>query len=374
MLFVAATAGRSLGRPHRFRRLLPLLLAACVAVGPLTAGAAAAEAQETGKAPTAAQLAAIRKLAERTQAQLAAGAKRLDAARARYRQLTAQAAAASAQAKRAEAQLAALQERIASFAGSMYEHPTTDVVTEVIAGNDLQRALQATTLLEIASGSHLAVLRQAGAVRATLDQARLRAAQSAAAAAETEKSINAQVAALRVAATRAAAKLEAAEKAYAAEQARIAAARAAAARAAREKAAREAAARAAAERAAAAQDAPVPNPSCDVRGPYPPGPWGGYSNGLIPLSALCPIIGGGYLRPDAAVAFNRMTQAYRQTFGSYLCVNSSYRPYADQVRLFRTEPSLAAVPGTSNHGWAQAVDLGCGVQNYGSPQFRWMVA
>ncbi|MBX6372526.1 MAG: D-alanyl-D-alanine carboxypeptidase family protein [Acidothermus sp.] len=178
---------------------------------------------------------------------------------------------------------------------------------------------------------------------------------------------------MRVAATRAAAKLEAAEKAYAAEQARIAAARAAAARAAREKAAREAAARAAA-RAAAARTAAVPNPSCDVGGPYPPGPWGGYSNGLIPLSALCPIIGGGYLRPDAAVAFNRMTQAYRQAFGSYLCVNSSYRPYADQVRLFRTEPSLAAVPGTSNHGWAQAVDLGCGVQNYGSPQFRWMVA
>jgi LAS superfamily LD-carboxypeptidase LdcB len=87
---------------------------------------------------------------------------------------------------------------------------------------------------------------------------------------------------------------------------------------------------------------------------------------------LCAIIGGGSLRPDAAVAFNKMSQAYAKTFGRPLCITASYRPYADQVRLFREETSFAAVPGTSNHGWGLAVDLGCGVQNYGSAQYRWM--
>ncbi|ABK52360.1 peptidase M15B and M15C, D,D-carboxypeptidase VanY/endolysins [Acidothermus cellulolyticus 11B] len=369
MLRLSIARGPAFTKLPRSRRTVTALAVTVMVVAGSAIAAGPALAQDSGQAPTAAQLAAIRKLAAAAQAELAAGARRLDAAQARQRQLAAQAAAATAQARRAEQRLAALQEQIAGFAGSMYEHPTSDVVTEVIAGGDLQRALQATTLLTIASGSHLAVLREASATRTELAQAQLRAAQAAAAAAAVQASIQRQVAALRDAAAKAAQRLEAAQKAYAAEQARIAAARAAAARAAAEKAARERAAR-----EAALRDAIVAPPPCDVQGPYPPGPWGGYANGLIPASALCPIIGGGLLRPDAAVAFNRMTQAYRQAFGTYLCVNASYRPYADQVRLFRIQPSLSAVPGTSNHGWGEAVDLGCGVQNYGSPQFRWMVA
>jgi LAS superfamily LD-carboxypeptidase LdcB len=42
--------------------------------------------------------------------------------------------------------------------------------------------------------------------------------------------------------------------------------------------------------------------------------------------------------------------------------------------VFRERPSLAAVPGTSNHGWGLAVDLGCGVQSSRSAQYRWMIA
>jgi len=105
---------------------------------------------------------------------------------------------------------------------------------------------------------------------------------------------------------------------------------------------------------------------------YPTGPWGGYSDGLIPSSQLCAIIGGGRLRPDAAAAFNAMSQAYAQAFGTNLCVGDSYRSYSQQVSIFRERPSLAAVPGTSNHGWGLAVDLGCGVQSSRSAQYRWM--
>ena len=97
---------------------------------------------------------------------------------------------------------------------------------------------------------------------------------------------------------------------------------------------------------------------------YPGGPWGGYANGLVPSSTLCPITGGGRLRPDAAAAFNRMSRAYAQAFGSPLCVSDSYRSYGSQVSVFRHRPSLAAVPGTSNHGWGLAVDLGCGIRKF----------
>ena len=58
-----------------------------------------------------------------------------------------------------------------------------------------------------------------------------------------------------------------------------------------------------------------------------------------------------------------MSQAYRRVFGTNICVTDSYRSYTEQVRVFRQRPSLAAVPGTSNHGWGLALDLGCGVQS-----------
>ncbi len=96
----------------------------------------------------------------------------------------------------------------------------------------------------------------------------------------------------------------------------------------------------------------------------------GYANGFLPLSALCPLsVGGGHrLRADAAAAFNRMAAAHA------LCVNDSYRSYAEQVDVYQRKPALAAVPGTSNHGWGVAVDLGCGAESFGTPMYRWLKA
>lgn len=103
--------------------------------------------------------------------------------------------------------------------------------------------------------------------------------------------------------------------------------------------------------------------------------WGGYPNGLIPPSALCPLGPPGHaLRCDAAAAYRAMSAAYASAFGSPLCITDSYRSYASQVTLYGQKPALAAVPGTSNHGWGLAVDLCGGVESYSSAQYAWMVA
>ncbi|MFI7589091.1 D-alanyl-D-alanine carboxypeptidase family protein [Spongisporangium articulatum] len=100
-----------------------------------------------------------------------------------------------------------------------------------------------------------------------------------------------------------------------------------------------------------------------------------YANGKIPLSALCPLWANGnhYLRADAAYGFNRLSKAYLQAFGAAPCITDSYRSYASQVRLAKTKPTLAAKPGTSNHGWGTALDLCGGINSYGTKQYRWML-
>jgi cell wall-associated NlpC family hydrolase len=112
---------------------------------------------------------------------------------------------------------------------------------------------------------------------------------------------------------------------------------------------------------------------------YPPSSvegrsWGGYPNGLIPPSALCPLGEGSHaLRCDAAAAYRAMSAAFAAELGEPLCITDSYRTYAGQVRLYGEKPALAAVPGTSNHGWGLAVDLCGGVQTFGTREYAWMV-
>jgi cell wall-associated NlpC family hydrolase len=113
---------------------------------------------------------------------------------------------------------------------------------------------------------------------------------------------------------------------------------------------------------------------------YPPSydgarQWGGYPNGLIPPSAMCPLgVAGHSLRCDAAAAYRAMSAAFATAFGAPICITDSYRTYASQVRLYGQKPTLAAVPGTSNHGWGLAVDLCGGIERYGTAQYDWMKA
>jgi cell wall-associated NlpC family hydrolase len=103
------------------------------------------------------------------------------------------------------------------------------------------------------------------------------------------------------------------------------------------------------------------------------GAWGGYPNGFIPLTALCRIgIADHVLRCDAAASFQAMDQAFGSAFGRPLCVTDSYRTFESQVHLYGLKPALAAIPGTSNHGWGLAVDMCGGIQSFGTPEYAWM--
>jgi hypothetical protein len=103
-------------------------------------------------------------------------------------------------------------------------------------------------------------------------------------------------------------------------------------------------------------------------------PWGGYSNGRIPPSALAhPQSAPRHLlRPDAAAAFDHLNAAYRARFGHPLGVTDSYRSYAAQVDVKARKPGLAAAPGTSDHGWGLALDVVVG--GYGSTDYLWLRA
>ena len=85
---------------------------------------------------------------------------------------------------------------------------------------------------------------------------------------------------------------------------------------------------------------------------------------IIDLSEL----GAQPMRDDA------LSRARQAASGKLLCLTDSYRDFAGQVDVFRRKPNLAATPGRSQHGWGLAVDLGCGVQGFGSEAHRWMQA
>jgi len=99
-----------------------------------------------------------------------------------------------------------------------------------------------------------------------------------------------------------------------------------------------------------------------------------YPNGQIPIEKLCPLYGapGEELRADAAARFNAMSHGYQSSFGAPMCVADSYRTYERQQQLYASEPGYAAYPGTSEHGWARAIDLCGGIQSDGTPQNTWM--
>lgn len=101
---------------------------------------------------------------------------------------------------------------------------------------------------------------------------------------------------------------------------------------------------------------------------------GSYPNGMFPAAALCPISGypGHMMRPAAARALAAMSAAYEKDMGSRLCVTDTYRSYAAQVDVKARKPTLAATPGTSNHGLGLATDLCGGIESFGTPQHRWM--
>jgi peptidoglycan hydrolase-like protein with peptidoglycan-binding domain len=107
-------------------------------------------------------------------------------------------------------------------------------------------------------------------------------------------------------------------------------------------------------------------------------------NGKIPLDRMLKVapLGSGYLIPEAAAAWRNLQNA-ASAAGFTLTMTGAYRSYDQQVALFNERYStaatgggsktwngttywlkagmaMAAVPGTSNHGWGCAVDTALG--------------
>lgn len=107
--------------------------------------------------------------------------------------------------------------------------------------------------------------------------------------------------------------------------------------------------------------------------------WGGYSNGNIPTSVLAAIPWDTerILRTDARDALVSLNGAFRPHFGHDITINDGYRDYDEQVRAKKKFGANAAEPGTSNHGWAIAVDVAntSRVQiGYSHPIYLWLKA
>lgn len=107
------------------------------------------------------------------------------------------------------------------------------------------------------------------------------------------------------------------------------------------------------------------------------GPWGGHKNGRIPADEMCrfnttPKFQNHLARCDAVENFDLLNELYKKKFGSYISITDSYRNYDQQVAVRKAKPTLAAVPGTSNHGWGLALDLGSGINSPLSPSYKWM--
>lgn len=110
--------------------------------------------------------------------------------------------------------------------------------------------------------------------------------------------------------------------------------------------------------------------------------WGGYKNGQIPADALASIPAqiGPFLEPHAEAQAELLQQAFLAHFGIALVIVEGYRNLQRQQYLYngwiKGLPgfNLAAVPGTSNHGWALACDFGSGVNTFGDVHKVWMDA
>ncbi|TWP32715.1 M15 family metallopeptidase [Leekyejoonella antrihumi] len=76
-----------------------------------------------------------------------------------------------------------------------------------------------------------------------------------------------------------------------------------------------------------------------------------------------------YLNCPAVVAMDELQTAYKEKFNHYAYIDLSYRSYAEQEYWYNKYGyPRAAIPGTSNHGLAEAVDF----REYtGSTEFDW---
>jgi len=117
-------------------------------------------------------------------------------------------------------------------------------------------------------------------------------------------------------------------------------------------------------------------------GPFDEAAWKRqFSNGNIPVSSMTKItkeflvgndtsdpvgavnicstwISEPYLNPNAATSIKAMNDAFKAKFGHSMYFQSCYRSLSQQQAARSKLGSQAADPGTSNHGWGLAIDIG----------------
>jgi hypothetical protein len=270
----------------------------------------------------------------------------------------------------AEAVAAAGQAKLDSMARQLYARPVTGMLQMMVTQSPSQflSSVEGVKVLNDAAGTNDAVILQAQYTRHQLEQRKAEARQLGDRAQVLVNRSATRLKALDSLAQSTSDQLVAAQDALQGARARKAAAEAARAqRLARDQAARDRASR---ERAAANRFAFAGGPACTGRSTD------GQQNGNLDPASLCPLwmAPGQRLRGDAAAAFEKMSKYHAATVGGPLCVTDSYRSYSEQVSVYRRKPGLAAVPGTSEHGWGKAVDFCGGIQNTGSAAYNWMKA
>lgn len=99
-------------------------------------------------------------------------------------------------------------------------------------------------------------------------------------------------------------------------------------------------------------------------------------SGVLPSSALVaiPWAPKHFVRADVLDGLVELDAAYQQAFGEHLTINSAYRTLVEQKALYDPASATAAAPGCSTHGLGLAVDIGGGVQAFGTEQYNWLKA
>jgi zinc D-Ala-D-Ala carboxypeptidase len=314
-----------------------------------------------------AQVAAFRQQVEHATNVLTEGSKRLEEMQSDLERMLHERDSAGAEADDAVAEAEAARVTLATMAAASFRSPLPDTMQLALTtGPDgIRDAIVARADLDRVRGSSQDAVREAKATRVAADAALRRAAQLTDAAATKEAQVATEVENLRAFA-------EGSEQTL-----RVAASALSAAQTVERIAVEDAAARAAAEANArrmmeSARESARRNravfATCTSLG-------GGLQvNGFLDPSTLCPLedAPGHALRPDAAAAFNAMNAAHKAEKGTPLCVTDSYRSYSAQVDVYARKPALAAVPGSSNHGWGMAVDFCGGIERFGSEAHLWM--
>jgi zinc D-Ala-D-Ala carboxypeptidase len=291
------------------------------------------------------QLIKLKKQADKASASLAAATKKYEDDKGKVTLAEARVRRTKVDAARASQVYEKWRVRVARFAVGAYGSPLPDDASVLLSSNNPETAVQRATTLSVLTSSEEYAMRKATSEKRRADSLARKAQQLATAAATERTNLAKEIAALKkksAQTTRALIKLVDRMNG-----------------------------------GAASRDASriILSITCKQGATSDRVKNGDFANGLLPQWALCHLPGypaRDQLRADAAKAFVDLNAAYRAHFGRKMCITDSYRTLASQQRVYYTKPGMAAVPGTSNHGWGLALDLGCGVQTYRSVEFNWL--